>query len=679
MGLFKSIAEPLVARGVPVIPLRPKTKIAFLNNWQEIASTDPIKVGSWDEEYSDANGACVAFAKPDGIWFLEIDKQGFVQTIEEQTQQKIPDTFMVRSSPGRGHFYFKQTPASIAMGNLQGKDENGKEAWSARVDNRYVVAPGSYHPTSGKKYETLRDLPIIPAPEWLVQWCMSHRGSDIVSTGNLELDDTTPIPSGSRNSALASILGKARQVLSMDKEQLLQFGLSVNQKRCQPPMSEQEVKTIANSIGKYAVTVAPPVILGGTPLAQNTPQEAPERELAKSVAYPVFPRWVMKGTSVYDGLIAPICEKNSRYPEFMFMPAVALMLNYLALKVRVEYKNVIPSFYMVLIGQKGRVIKSSSVADVIQYLHFAGLVDDASPSIRNAEGKSLVFTPSSAEGLGVEMTRTNCKNAVAYYDELSLLTAKAGIEGSSLLPQLLTMHESKKFSSLIKGKKESFNFDIGSYCTSLIACTTDKNFHKQWSRMAGDSSGMDDRFFFLYQPEILKPLTPFTLVDTKEAALETRKRVDKAVKQGVYSIEDSTSLEAVIGKIGIRGASRVEKLSLYFAVDLGRDFVDSECIERAIAICKYEIAAKKYLRTFESSSREGTIQNEIMQTLQRNSGAMPKRELERIVHPIRYGVSIYNQCYYGLQKNGYIAETGTGIKSDPFQVILMRSIEEDEE
>jgi hypothetical protein len=419
--------------------------------------------------------------------------------------------------------------------------------------------------------------------------------------------------------------------------------------------------------------------MGGIVLGQPTaPAQFIAPEPAKSVPYPKFPQWVMAGTSVYEGLIRPVCEKNSRYPEFMFMPAAALILNYIALKVRVEYKNIVPSFYMVLIGQKGRVIKSSSVADVIEYLHNAGVVDDASSSTRNAEGKSMVFTVGSPEGLGIEMSRTNCKNAVLYYDELSLLTSKAGIEGSSLLPQLLIMHESKKFSNTVKGRKESFNFEPGSYCASMIACTTDKNFHKQWSKMSGDSSGMDDRTFFLYQPEILASLKPYILVNTKDAAVETRKRLDKAVQQGVYCIEDSTQLEEKIGKIGVRGASRVEKLSLYFAVDLGRDSIDNECIERAIAICDYEMAAKKYLRTFEATSREGAIQNEIIQTLQRNQGAMPKRDLERIIHPIRYGLSLYNQCYFGLLKSEYITEYGTGVKNDPTQVILMRNIEEEE-
>ena len=445
MGLFKDIATPLVARNVPVIPLRPKTKIAFLNNWQDIASTDLARVEKWDDEYSDANAACVAFSKPDGIWFLEIDRPGFAQIIEEQTGQKIPDTFMVRSSPGRGHFYFRQTPASIRMGNLQGKDENGKETWSARVDNRYVVAPGSYHPTSGKKYETLRDIPIISAPDWLVQWCIEHRGSDVITTGNAELDDTTPIAEGSRNSALASILGRARQVLSMDREQLLAFGLSVNQKRCHPPMSEVEVRTIANSIGRYPVTIAPAVVMGGVSLGQPAPaepQEQQERAVVKAIPYPVFPdsKWLFGGCSIYEGFVKPICDANpSRRAEFMMLPALTILLNYIGTKVRIEYKGLIPSIYLVLVARKGRLFKSSSIQDAIEYLQYAGIVNYANQGTRNAEGKSLVWTAGSPEGLGMEMSRTNCKNSILFYDELATLSKKASIEGSNLGSSLATM------------------------------------------------------------------------------------------------------------------------------------------------------------------------------------------------------------------------------------------------
>jgi bifunctional DNA primase/polymerase-like protein/primase-like protein len=680
VGLFREIAEPLVARNVPVIPLRPKTKIAFLNNWQDAATTDFKKIQEWDEEYPDANAACVAFPKPDAVWFFEIDKPDFLDTIEKQTGQKMPATFAVRSSPGRGHLYFKQTPASLAMGNLQGKDDEGRESWSARVSNRYVVAPGSFHPTSGERYKTLRDLPIAPAPDWLVEWCLSNQKTE-EKTGHLELDDTTLIPSGSRNSSLASILGKARQVLSMDREQLFLFGVSVNQKRCNPPLSESEVRTIANSIGRYAVTTAAPVIMGGAPLGQPQAQiiEAVEPEKIKVMPYPIFPRWVMRGTSLYEGMIAPICEKNSRFPEFMFMPGAVMILNYLFGKVRIEYKNTIPSFYLINIGRKGRVIKSSSVKDAAEYLHAAGIIEDAGPQTRNAGGKSLIFTVGSAEGLGMEMTRTNCKNVVLFYDELSTLTSKAGIEGSSLISNMNTMYESGKFANTTKARKEIYNFEPNSYCASVIACTTDKNFLQNWSKMAGGSSGLDERFFFLYQPENLPEPTPQVVVQTKDAAVETRKRLDKAIAQGVYHITDSTPLEQKIGKLGNRTEIRAEKLALYFAVDLGRDEIDEDCVARGIAICEYELAAKKYLSTFESTSKESIIQNEIIQALQRNAGRMEKRNLEKIVHPIKHGTSMYYKCFAGLVSSGYLAIQGTGVKNDPEIVILMRNVERDEE
>lgn len=682
MGLFKQIVEPLIAKNIPVIPLRPKTKIAFISNWPEIASTNPEKITQWDEEYPEANAACVAFAKPGGVCILEIDKPGFVDVIERDTGQKIPETLTVRSSPGKGHLYFRHTPASIALGNKQGKDETGRESWSLRGDNRYCVAPLSHHPTSGRRYELLRDTEPAPAPDWLIEWC-AKSGAVQVATGHTEFDDTTPISEGGRNNALTSILGRARQVLKMDRAQLEQFGLSVNQKRCNPPLSEAEVKVIAGSVASYPITQANPINLGGKILGVDTQTSAPapaplEREPTKEIPYPVFPRWVMKGTSLYDGFVGPICQNSSRIPEFMFLPGVALMLNYIGTKVRIEYKNTSPSFYLCLIGEKGRGHKSSSVNDVMGYLRTSGILGYHTSQTRNSEGKTTVYTSGSTEGLGLEMQRTNCKNGVLYYDELSLLVNKAGIQNSSMLSHLLTAHESGQWGNQTKARREVFTFEPGTYCVSLICCTTPKGFEQHWSKMGGESSGMDDRFFFIMQPQVLPGIKLQTTVDTSLAAVETRKRLDKAIKQQVYSIDDTTRLENEIEKLGVRSESRVEKMALYFAIDMNRDSIDEECIERALAICKYEEQTKQYLRLFESSTREGAVQNRIIQALQRNSGAMTRRKLERSVNPLYYGTSLFGQCMRSLEGAGYIIKQGTGTKGDPEMIILMRNTESEE-
>src|SRR5579864_787580 len=118
MGIFKDIAVPLVARGVPVIPLLPKSKIAFRKDWPDQATTDLSQIEAWDKQYPDANAASGAKAIPAGFWFLELDRPEAGQRIEEETGHRVPDTFRVRSRPGRGHLYWKQSQASLAMGNI---------------------------------------------------------------------------------------------------------------------------------------------------------------------------------------------------------------------------------------------------------------------------------------------------------------------------------------------------------------------------------------------------------------------------------------------------------------------------------------------------------------------------------------------------------------------------------
>src|SRR5215475_8039648 len=70
---FERNALALAARGIPVIPLRPMTKIAFLPNWEELATTDRKVIEEWGETYPEHNIASVAKLVLGGVWFLEID------------------------------------------------------------------------------------------------------------------------------------------------------------------------------------------------------------------------------------------------------------------------------------------------------------------------------------------------------------------------------------------------------------------------------------------------------------------------------------------------------------------------------------------------------------------------------------------------------------------------------
>lgn len=684
---FLEIAAPLAARGIPQIRLRPRTKIAMDSDWPSLATTDLEILKKWSDETPDANTGCVAQAVLGGIWMFEVDSPEALQRIEKETGQKIPLTFRVRSRPGRGHVFFKQTSESIALGNVaQGYVKNGD--FSVRISNEYCVGAGSLHPITGEPYEVVCNAPMIEAPIWLIDWIKSQR------TVDKKIDASAAgekIPYGRHDSSLTRIAGKLRHD-GMEEQALIATLTEICEKRCENYGADyrEMCEKIAHSVCRYAVGKDDTVLMGGksvgtvqktaygVPPTPATVEESFEKPTLDLPPYPTFPSWVMLGTSINEGLVKPYCDVNSRYAEYMFMPAMALMLNYVANKVRVEHKQLIPSLFMVLIGRKGKIIKSSSVESAIEYFKWAGMVDHGNTGMENANGKALVWEIGSPEGLGIEMSRLKCKNGILFYDELSTLTNKAGIDGSTLTSRLLALYESGKFQNLIKSKKDSFSFDPGTYCVSLIACCTDKNFLPHWSKLSGKSSGLDDRFFFLYQPQIFKDPTPQIYVETGLGALETRKLVDKAIKQGVYKIENSSPLVSAMADMDNRQEIRAEKFALYFAIDLDRDEIDLDCIERGLALVAYEKAVKKYLDTFEASTKEGAVQMELRNLLTRNRGEMSLRDVERGMHPERFGTSLWNMAYQGLIKNRIIQQVGSGRKGDPYRVILMQVIEDED-
>ena len=120
------------------------------------------------------------------------------------------------------------------------------------------------------------------------------------------------------------------------------------------------------------------------------------------------------------------------------------------------------------------------------------------------------------------------------------MTSKVKIEASSMAKHLMTMYESGQFSNTIKARKENFDFPPGSYCASIIACNAEKTFLSNMGPILKAGEGMDERWFYLYQPD---PKTwpvnkDYVFVNTVVGAQETKKRIEKAVQQGVFEIED---------------------------------------------------------------------------------------------------------------------------------------------
>jgi hypothetical protein len=407
------------------------------------------------------------------------------------------------------------------------------------------------------------------------------------------------------------------------------------------------------------------------PIESEAPPEMPD------IPFPKFPEWIMFDGSLYKNYVKPYCDVNSRISYFMWMPAMALLLNTLGTKIKIKNKNHSLSIYNILVGKKGQTTKSSCLSEAVEYFQYADLARHDSQDIKNAEGKSLVFSAGSAEGLCLDIQRSSCRNAVLLYDELSTLVKKIGIEASSLGGALLAMYESKKQANSVKRTKEKYSLEPGQYVLSVVTACTLKNFPETWATLATGNDGMDDRFTFTLQPEILPEKRVQKYVNTVAGAWETRKLIEKAIAKREYEIEDESPLQAALKWMTNRDEIRAEKYALGIAVDAGLEAIDDACVEKAIALVRYEQEVKKYLKTSDAHTKNAVAQLKIRDILEKAKGRMPKRDLLRKMRHHEYGTDMWGYIYGGLLKHGVIREEGTGKPGDPAIVQLMQVIEGD--
>lgn len=653
-------ANDAIARGFFIFPLQPRKKEPLQGS--RGFKDGELSIEPWSK-YPDAN---IGIATGESnLLVLDFDKPETVPTWVNELR-----TFKVKTGKGL-HVYLRGARATKKL------YINGKVVGDMKSVGGYVLAAGSVHPNGGM-YTVVDDSPVVDTPARVSELIKGDSGP----SPNASLAGEK-IPRGSHDSELTRIAGKLRHD-GLEENAIYDAITEICEKRCVdygPDYKEMTAK-IAKSVMRYPVGKDERVLFAGVPGGESPapPQPQPPPDLSdrktKKQVYPRFPIEVMFGTSIYENFVKPVSDVNSRVPYFMWYPAMQLLMNNIGLRVRVIGKDVKGSLYSVIIGKKGS-IKSDSVNDAVKYMSAVGIADHALMDTIAAQGRTLVWTAGSPEGLGADMGKTNCKNAVLFYDELSMLTVKAGIDGSAMVSTLNQIYESGKFGNTTKDKKSNYSLAPNTYVASLIACTTDESFQNLWSTLSGSTTGLTDRTVFILQPEELPETTPQIVVNTSVNAHKTKLLFDKAVQQETYTIYDQAPLNRVY-KLGNRYGHRAEKYALYFAIDLGRDDIDEECIERACMLIDYEIAVKKFLQTYEAVTREGQLQQQLFAMLRNNGGQMRVRQLEHKMHVARLGTSLWYKTYTGAVKSGWIYESGTGTKGDPAIVTLMRDPEEEE-
>ena len=224
----------------------PKTPNGFKD-----ASIDERRIREWFDTNAPTNVGIATGVSNLAVLDVDTGKEGYDEAISVFSD--LNRTYFVKT--GRGFQFYFNKPNGI---KLPAKIKNG---FDLKADGGYVVAAPSVH-ASGLSYQTICIKEPLDFPNEILEWIEKEqkqiksqnyiKGSDSETTPKIK---TVPnsIPDTTRNNALASEAGHLRH-RGYSETEMLPALLAINQTRCNPPLTETEVRTIAKSIAKYEPT-----------------------------------------------------------------------------------------------------------------------------------------------------------------------------------------------------------------------------------------------------------------------------------------------------------------------------------------------------------------------------------------------------------------------------------------
>jgi hypothetical protein len=237
-------ASALAARGVQVFPCIPRGKTPATAHGVLDATVDPGAIDRWWLRDPGFNIG-IATGAPSGIFIVDvdgIDAEAELRKLEAQ-HGAIPSTVEVITARGR-HIYLKMPPEA-EIRNSAGKVAPGIDV---RATGGYVLAPPSLHP-SGRRYTWSVDSAnaIAEAPPWLLSLIAGTASACATPPSEWQKLVAEGVSEGRRNDNVARLTGHLLRRY-VDGHVALERVRCWNASRCRPPLTDEEVGSIVNSI-----------------------------------------------------------------------------------------------------------------------------------------------------------------------------------------------------------------------------------------------------------------------------------------------------------------------------------------------------------------------------------------------------------------------------------------------
>jgi Bifunctional DNA primase/polymerase, N-terminal/Primase C terminal 1 (PriCT-1) len=211
------------------------------------ATTDAAQVATWWRQWPDANIGMPTGAAS-GRLVMDCDPRNGAPEDRAEIIQRfgpIPEAAEIITGSGGRHLHFQDPGVPIPKILAAGVDLKG--------DGGYVVVPPSLHMSCNRyDFDGLNGakafISIAPAPEWLLKRIAAH-GTNAYSKAATATPAEKWAP-GERNNKLTSVAG-TMQRRGMSREAITAAMLEENRRRCDPPLPDGEVRSIAGSVARY--------------------------------------------------------------------------------------------------------------------------------------------------------------------------------------------------------------------------------------------------------------------------------------------------------------------------------------------------------------------------------------------------------------------------------------------
>ncbi|MBA2757369.1 MAG: bifunctional DNA primase/polymerase [Chloroflexi bacterium] len=192
------------------------------------ASTDLATIRKWWSQWPAAN---VGIVLPDDLLVVDVDTDAVTNALDGR---ELPTTATAKTGRGWQFLYRTDRPVAPRVAVLEHVDFRGPGS--------YICAPPSQH-INGATYVWIAAPKdgIADAPTWVYE---------VASPKGTTSEPGAPILTGQRNDELARLAGSMRHH-GMTADEITTALLGVNA-RCDPPLSDSEVRAIAASVGRYA-------------------------------------------------------------------------------------------------------------------------------------------------------------------------------------------------------------------------------------------------------------------------------------------------------------------------------------------------------------------------------------------------------------------------------------------